>query len=514
MKIGTGLVLACAGLAVAASPAMAQRAEVVLGIAAHAGTTNRAAVPGRPDLTFTNFSNMYRSAGNRWITVATVSGGTGGTATDQVVVTGMGMTAAVGAQEGVTAVGEGGEMLNLSGLANPQINDAGKWAIAFSTAAPATGLVVWWNGNSFHTIAKAGDPANAVEPGVVFGNTFSSAGITTADSVSFIASGLSGSAFGTTTAALRNNGTALAAANFVTVPANQLDSGTAQLQAIDSGASTVSLQVSGDGATTMLTGTLAGTPTSKVVMINNAIVMQVGAPLAGSGDTVASITSSWLESDGTWFVRGTSAPSGGLATSFISRNGVVIARVGQPITPNSTETWAGFTDYKGNNRGQYVVTGTTTATAASNSVLVLNGTQVIARAGDPVDLDNNGQFDDGLYIHGFRERCFLGNDGYFYVGARMKSAPDATSSLGANVSLIRIAVPSACNDADVAGLGGSTTPDGQLTADDVIAFLDAFFVGTLSVADIASLGGGDAPDGQLTADDVIGFLGAFFAGCP
>lgn len=493
--------------------AVAQHAEVVLGIAAHAGATTRAAVPGRPDLTFTNFSNMYRSAGNRWITVATVSGSAGG-ATDQVVVTGTGMTAAVGAQEGMTAVGEGGELLNLSGLANPQINDAGKWAIAFSTAAPATGLVVWWNGSSFHTIAKANDPANTIESGVSYGNTFSSAGITTADSISFIASGISGSALGTTTAALRSNGTALSAANFVTVPTNQLDSGAAVLQAIDSGASTVSLQVSGDGATTMLTGTLASTPTSKVVMVNNAVVVQVGALLAGTNETVASITSSWLESDGVWFVRGTSTPPAGSTTSFISRNGVVIARIGQPIVPNSTETWAGFTDYKGNNRGQYVVTGTTSAAAASNSVLVLNGTQVIARAGDPVDLDNDGQFDDGLYIHGFRDRCFLGNDGYFYVGARLKSAPDSTTNLTANVSLIRIAVPSVCNDADVAGLGGSTTPDGQLTADDVIAFLDAFFVGNLSVADIASLGGGDSPDGQLTADDVIGFLGAFFAGCP
>ncbi len=493
---------------------MAQRAEVVLAITAHAGTTNRAAVPGRPDLTFTNFSNMYRSAGNRWITVATVSGSTGGGATDQVVVLGTGMAAAVGAQEGATIVGDAGELLNLSGLANPQINDAGKWAIAFTPGGTTTGMVVWWNGSSFHTIARAGEPANTIEAGVVYGNAFSSAGITTGDSVSFINNGVSGSSAGTTTAALRANGTVLAAANFVTVPTNQLDAGTAVLQAIDTAASAVSMQVSGDGATSMLLGTLAGTTNTRVVLVNNAVVLQAGATLAGTSEVVATITASWLESDGTWFARGTSASPGGATTAFIVRNGAVIARIGQPVVPASTETWTGFTDFKGNSRGQYVVTGTTSEVNTSNNVLVLNGQLVISRAGDPVDLDNNGQFDDVLYIHSFRDRCFLGNDGYFYVGARLKSAPDTTTGLGANVSLIRVAVPGGCNDADVAGLGGSTTPDGQLTVDDVIVFLDAFFVGNLGVADIASLGGGDSPDGQLTADDVIGFLGAFFAGCP
>ena len=68
--------------------------------------------------------------------------------------------------------------------------------------------------------------------------------------------------------------------------------------------------------------------------------------------------------------------------------------------------------------------------------------------------------------------------------------------------------------ADVAGLGGALGPDGQLTADDIVAFLAQFFAGGLSVADVASLGGTPPADGQLTADDVVVFLTAFFAGCP
>ncbi|MGH7132609.1 MAG: GC-type dockerin domain-anchored protein [Phycisphaerales bacterium] len=67
----------------------------------------------------------------------------------------------------------------------------------------------------------------------------------------------------------------------------------------------------------------------------------------------------------------------------------------------------------------------------------------------------------------------------------------------------------ASNLADVAGLGGAPCPDGQRTADDVVAFLAAFFSSD-PLADVVSLGGGFGPDGQFTADDVVAFLSAFF----
>ena len=70
------------------------------------------------------------------------------------------------------------------------------------------------------------------------------------------------------------------------------------------------------------------------------------------------------------------------------------------------------------------------------------------------------------------------------------------------------------NKADVAGLGGAVGCDGQLTADDIVVYLAAFFANDFAVADIASLGGAASPDGRITADDLIAFLAAFFAGCP
>lgn len=68
--------------------------------------------------------------------------------------------------------------------------------------------------------------------------------------------------------------------------------------------------------------------------------------------------------------------------------------------------------------------------------------------------------------------------------------------------------------ADVASLGGELVPDGQMTVDDIVAFLSAFFAGDLVVADVAGLGGSNMPDGQLSADDVVYFLSAFFSTCP
>lgn len=70
-----------------------------------------------------------------------------------------------------------------------------------------------------------------------------------------------------------------------------------------------------------------------------------------------------------------------------------------------------------------------------------------------------------------------------------------------------------CDAADVAGIGGTTGGDGQLTADDVIVFIGALLSGDATIADIAGLGGTAGPDGQVSADDLIAFLAAYFTPC-
>jgi len=55
-------------------------------------------------------------------------------------------------------------------------------------------------------------------------------------------------------------------------------------------------------------------------------------------------------------------------------------------------------------------------------------------------------------------------------------------------------------------------PDGALTADDIIVFLNRFFA-SISSSDVAGAGQSTFADGEFTADDIIVFLNAFFAGC-
>jgi len=68
------------------------------------------------------------------------------------------------------------------------------------------------------------------------------------------------------------------------------------------------------------------------------------------------------------------------------------------------------------------------------------------------------------------------------------------------------------NPSDVASPSQVPIPDGQLTADDIIVFLNWYF-GNDTRADIAGPAQSTTPDGQFTSDDIIVFLNRFFAGC-
>jgi hypothetical protein len=69
-----------------------------------------------------------------------------------------------------------------------------------------------------------------------------------------------------------------------------------------------------------------------------------------------------------------------------------------------------------------------------------------------------------------------------------------------------------CGPSDVAGAGQSVGADGEVTADDIIAFV-AWFVAGDARADIAGSGPVPGADGQFTADDIILFISRFTLGC-
>ncbi len=142
---------------------------------------------------------------------------------------------------------------------------------------------------------------------------------------------------------------------------------------------------------------------------------------------VSSFADDWMESNGDWFVRGSNVDG----QAWLLRNGVVIAASGQPITPGSTELWTtAFRDVKGDNRGNYVISGhTNNADTTHDDVLVLNGTRVIARESDPVDLNGNGLADDDMFLGVMvADRSAFNNDGYYYFGPRVKNGAGTTNS--------------------------------------------------------------------------------------
>jgi hypothetical protein len=69
-----------------------------------------------------------------------------------------------------------------------------------------------------------------------------------------------------------------------------------------------------------------------------------------------------------------------------------------------------------------------------------------------------------------------------------------------------------CGPSDIAGPGQIVGPDGQLTADDLIVFVNWFFASDQR-ADVAGSGQTPQPDGQFTADDLIVYVNRFFIGC-
>jgi hypothetical protein len=247
----------------------------------------------------------------------------------------------------------------------------------------------------------------------------------------------------------------------------------------------------------------------KVFVYDGGVVLLQGQPVPGlAGVTVTGISDAYVDSNGSWYARGTGTQN------WVVRDGQLLAAVGQPIFAGSTENWVSFADVRGNARGDYAIQGT--AGSPARVVIVVNGKRVIASANDAIDFDNDGVAESNRFILGWSTGRFtFGNDYQVYFAARVKDTLAGTTDLDLGQTTPRnrssLLRRTWCNT-DVAGPGQSIGPDGDLTADDIIVFLNYFFAGNLR-ADVAGPGLSTTVDGALTADDIIVFLNGFFAGC-
>jgi hypothetical protein len=251
-----------------------------------------------------------------------------------------------------------------------------------------------------------------------------------------------------------------------------------------------------DGDHWMAQGRYVGQPSSDTELVRNGVaVMETGQPIGASGVVVNTIPFWDLITTGDWFARGT-AVGGGV---WVARNGVVVAKTGDPIIPGSTELWGDtFLSFTGNRTGDWVLAGTTSVgDPSADAVLVLNGEIVLAREGDAVrlDLDTDGQFDDAFIGRGNNTlTAFEANDlfvsdervVYFFANLRDAAGVDLNSNptFGTPQAFLRIdagEVPPCLGDLDgdlVVGLddlaillanygtpSGATPEEGDLDGD-------------------------------------------------
>src|SRR5690606_31209433 len=151
------------------------------------------------------------------------------------------------------------------------------------------------------------------------------------------------------------------------------------------------------------------------------VVIQEGNFIPGTTILVADavtipISRAIMLPDGTWFARGLIEPDLG-GGQWVLRNGTPLAVTGDPIFTGATEEWGStFLAMTGTTSSQYVVVGSTdNPDPDADAVVVLNGSQVVVREGDPVDLDGNGSFDDDVFIRSFAaDDVFLSSDFQLY----------------------------------------------------------------------------------------------------
>jgi hypothetical protein len=418
-------------------------------------TSPTSQVPGGGGLQFKAGTAVFERPfgspdGTRWALTALNNSGVA--ATDQMLITGTGLTAS-GAQ---MVVREGNavpfEPASTWGLIDNAlgINNAGQ--IAFTAdVQPATTLdqvLVRVTGGTFEQVTRDGQPAVGIS-GVNYGATFDSVHILGNGDVRFRSTLNPTTSGGQAVTNLTNGttGSVLVQAT-QTVPTGQTGGTVAPVSTVlaDGFASDTA------GANTLYRATLNTSTTNgfpfvptanDVVLVRNgAVVAQEGVVLPGSGfaSPVLNVagTSGQLKvsaTGGHYVAQGSNAD----ATDWVIRNGAVVAQTDAPIFPGSPLNWddaafaATFFLSAVNNNGDYVVGGlTNNPDATRDAVLVLNGTRVLVQENDFVafDVDGNGTVDagEGKFIRIFN------NDDAFLTATHLYLTVDLADTVGATAS--------------------------------------------------------------------------------
>ncbi len=255
-----------------------------------------------------------------------------------------------------------------------------------------------------------------------------------------------------------------------------------------------------DGAHWLAIGQVNQATTMDAVLVyDGQVVIQEGVTFPGTSATVPStIVTADILTNGDYIARGALA-SGGV---YAARNGVIVAATGATVD-GAAEAWGStFLAFAANRLGHWALVGTTdNPDPARDTVLMVNnsgGATVLLREGDPVDLDNNGLYDDDVFIgrgnntlSAFEANdLFLADNGdvYFFANLRDGAGNDLNSNpaFGSPQAFLRI-VASCPGDANgdrvvnfadlnivLSFFGQTVTPgtNGDVNGDGVVNFAD------------------------------------------
>lgn len=448
-------------------------------------------------VTQTGFDRPYASPDGTKLFFTGRAGTPAVAADDECFIVVDGATASVVAREGTTI---GSPDANFVGP-GPQrmgINDAGQFAFGYNTASATTldDYVVKFDGTNFVVAAQEGQTVSAV-PTEVYGSTIQSPHILANGDVALVATVTVG------TVPDANDDFCLAGNNVV-IQMNTTPIGSFLWDAFN----TSDFWVTPDGAHWMMIGDDTSLPTTqdRIIAVDGNVVLRETVALPGFTSPVVSLGAdeALLLNDGSWIARGNNADT----QDWAVRNTTILAKTDDPIIPSSTELFDdtlfadGFFFIAGNAVGDYVVGGVTNAADVNaNAVLVLNGTTVVAREGDMVDLNGNGLADDDAFIS-----VFNNDDGVLTDGLQLVFFADlrngALASIGQAVLRIDLTPPTKC-PADVTG-------DDTVGVADLLAVITAWgaCAGTCPpscTGDIAPPGG----DCTVGVADLLAVIGAW-----
>ncbi len=228
-----------------------------------------------------------------------------------------------------------------------------------------------------------------------------------------------------------------------------------------------------------------------ILAVDDAVAIREGSPVAGSSVICADIFFTRMLSDGTWFSRGDD-PSD---NDWAARSGVLLAKTGDPIGASGENWGASFSAFTGNRVGDWLLAGNTNnADPNVDSVLVLNGTDVVLREGDPIDVNGDGTFNDDAHLASFQPNdLHLTDSREVYFLATLRNG--AGTSIGDAFLYLSLAAQP-CAPCD-------TNCDGSVNGQDI-----ANFVAALSGSpDPCSPCNSDTNgDGSVNGMDISGFI--------